>query len=47
MQKAKRVPTRVHDRKIDREVARHAMKKQHIPKPNKRLSANWRLFAEN
>ena len=47
MQKAKRVPTRVHDRKIDREVARHAMKKQHIPKPNKMLSANWRLFAEN
>ncbi len=49
--KYKRVPTRVHTREIDREVARATMKKRglkQIAKDKKRgsfFSENWREFA--
>ena len=48
MQKAKtkRVPTRVHSRKIDRNVARTQMKKAGVHRPNKRIADNWRLYSE-
>ena len=43
--KAKRIPTRVHSRKIDRNVARVQMKKAGFTRPNKRLADNWRRFS--
>ena len=46
MQKKKRVSTRVHDRKIDRNVARVALKKQGVHRPNKSVSDKWRLYSE-
>ena len=45
--KAKRIPTRVHSRKIDRNVARVQMKKAGFTRPNKRLADNWRRFSED
>lgn len=42
----KRVPTRVHSRKIDRNVARVQMKKAGVHRPNKRIAYNWRLYSE-
>lgn len=42
--KKKRKPYRVYDRKIDRNVARTALKKQGVHRPNKCLSENWRTF---
>ena len=44
--KKKRKSTRVHDRKIDRNVARVYMKKEGVHRPNKCLKNNWRQFAE-
>lgn len=44
MDRKKRKSTRVHTRKLDRGVARFAMKKQRIPHPNKKLSEHWREF---
>lgn len=44
--KSRRVSTRVHDRQIDRNVARVALKKQGVHRPNKCLKDKWRLFAE-
>lgn len=40
----KRVSTRVHDRKIDRAVAMHNMKKAGVHKPGKHFAENWRNF---
>ena len=45
--KAKRIPTRVHTRKIDRNVARTALKKSGFHRPNKILKDHWRQFSEN
>lgn len=44
--KDRRKSTRVHDRKIDRNVARTDMKKRGVHRPNKCLAANWRLYSE-
>ena len=44
--KNRRVSTRVHDRKIDRNVARVALKKSGVHRPNKALADKWRLFSE-
>ena len=41
----KRKSTRVHDRKIDRLVAKHNMKIAGVPKPNKHMHENWREWA--
>lgn len=46
MAKKKRVPTRVHSRKIDRNVARHQMKKMGVHRLNKCLDTDWRNYAE-
>lgn len=35
---------RVHDRKIDRAVAMHNMKKAGVHKPGKNFAMNWRNF---
>ncbi len=43
--KKKRKAYRVYDRNIDRNVARTALKKQKVHRPNKMLSANWRLYS--
>ena len=50
--RSRRVSTRVHDRKIDRLVAKYKMKKAGVPKPNKQMSKdnsdgtkNWREWA--
>lgn len=42
--KDRRKSTRVHDRKIDRLVAKHNMKKAGVLKPNKRFAEVWRSF---
>lgn len=42
--KSRRVSTRVHDRKIDRGVAMHNMKKAEVHKPGKHFADNWRNF---
>ena len=44
--KDKRVSTRIHDRQIDRNVARTYMKKKGVHRPNKCLKENWRQFSE-
>ncbi len=45
--KAKRIPTRVHTRKIDRNVARTALKKSGFHHPNKNLKLHWQRFTED
>lgn len=40
----KRVSTRVHDRKIDRAVAKYKMKKAGVHKTGKHFAENWRNF---
>lgn len=42
--KDRRKSTRVHDRKIDRAVAMHNMKKAGVRKPGKHFAENWRNF---
>ena len=44
--RARRVSTRVYDRKIDRNVARHDLKKKGVPRPNKCLKDHWREYQE-
>lgn len=44
--KKRQVSKRIHTRKIDRGVIRHQMKKQGIPKPNRRLSEQYRRAQE-
>lgn len=44
--KKKQVSKRIHTRKIDRGVIRHQMKKQGIPKPNRKLSKQYRRALE-
>lgn len=46
MAKTKRVPTRVHSRKIDRNVARVQMKKAGFHRPNKKLKNNWLMYSK-
>ena len=45
MQK-RQVAKRIHTRKIDRGVIRHQIKKQGIPKPNRKLSEQYRRSQE-
>ena len=45
--KAKRVPTRVYARDIDRNVARTALKQAGAHHPNKILKDHWRQFSKN
>lgn len=47
MQKVIRIPTRVHTRKLDRNVARERMKHAGIRHMNKRDSGDRSYFAEN
>lgn len=42
----KQVAKRIHTRKIDRGVIRFQMKKQGIPKPNRKLSEQYRRAQE-
>lgn len=42
----RRISTRVHDRKIDRNVARTAFKKQGVHRPNKMVSEHWREYSK-
>lgn len=48
--KPKRVPTQVHTRKLDRNVARVQMKKLGIQNPNKHMKHNmgtgWRAYVD-
>lgn len=44
--KPKRVPTQVHTRKLDRNVARVQMKKLGIQHPNKRMRTRWREYVD-
>lgn len=37
---------RVHDRQIDRNVARVALKKRRVHRPNKALHDHWREYSE-
>lgn len=46
MAKKKTVHKRIHSRKIDRNVARHQLKKMGVHRPNKSLAMNWRNYAE-
>lgn len=41
-----RKPCRVHDRKIDRNVCRVALKKGGVHRPNKSVKEEWRNFSE-
>ena len=44
--KPKRVPTQVHTRKLDRNVARVQMKKLGIRHPNKHMATGWRAYVD-
>ena len=44
--KPKRVPTQVHTRKLDRNVARVQMKKLGIRHPNKYMTTRWREYVD-
>lgn len=46
MKKRKRKSVRVYDRKIDRGVARYALKKAGYSRPNKQLKDHWRKFSK-
>lgn len=42
-----RESTRVHDRKIDREVCRRDLKKAGFHRPNKQVKNYWRGYTED
>lgn len=43
-QSSRRVPTRVHTRKLDRLVARTRMKNRGMVKVNKHFADNWKAY---